>query len=274
MPTFNIVNFLIINPTLPEKTRGLFLITFNDKAERDAFTAKETQIQIGAHTFKVEAHSKDQRLAAIRLPIQFDAEKKAEIAQELRQGLTDYFSKNYADAYDFKKPIETVSINSIRPDSPLENPVNPVPAAVLAVIAAPPAEDHFKKAISSISEKFNDFIKAPTKHPIVLGVMGALAAFSLGFTSLPVFAVGVSIVAFTNLRNRAYAKDNLTAPISKEMVDSYNEGLKAGTSWNAYFNSYRSRNAWKHFLSYGSGLAEGIKAHDQGQATKPKSHII
>ncbi len=287
MPIFDKVNFLIINSTDVAKSRGMLLFTINDVNERDAFVAKESQIQIGENIFKAEAHKKDKRLVAIRLPIQFDAKNKVEISKELRQGLTEYFSKNYADAFDFKKPIDTVSLNPNHPDSPLENTVyqpliaanndpvnpNPVPAAVLAVIAAAPVENGFKKALANISNLFNDFIKAPSKHPALLGMMGAIAAVSFGLPTLAVLAVGASIVAATKLRNHVYNKDNVTAPKSPEMINSYHEGYKAGASWTTYFNSYASKNTWIRPLCYGSGLADGMKAQENPGHHQPRHNI-
>ncbi len=123
--------------------------------------------------------------------------------------------------------------------------------------------------LGSIQNRLNDFLKAPSKHPITLGFMGAIVAFGAGMSALTIGLVAGVIIGGLKLRQQLHAKalehrpnkPNPCEPISDAFKADW-DGSKAVT-WTAYFKSCTEINNWKHPVIFGAAMLDQMDKEEK-----------
>ncbi len=172
------------------------------------------------------------------------------------------------------------------PVAPAPAPVAPAPVAPAPASPAPAAANtslwnSAKAKLSSITamlnipsletmkKAYNDFIKAPSKYPVTLGIMGAGAALVFGMPLMTVISVGGIVFAATKARNHYYSEPMVGgyALADNETPAAFEAGKKAAASWTVYFKEgYCSLNSWKKPVAFGKGLMQEMNKEEQKAA--------
>ncbi len=179
-------------------------------------------------------------------------------------------------AEQFRAKLKEKTVASQQSQVTPPAPVEAAPVAPAPVLQEPALPNNAPAQGLSISNRLNNFLKAPSKHPITLGFIGAVVAFGAGMSAPVIGLVAGAIFVGLKVRQRLYdkalehrpSKPNPCEPVSNAFKADW-EGKKAIT-WTAYFKSCATVNNWRHPIIFGAAMMHKIdKEEKKAQVIQP-----